>query len=390
MMTGAPSNQTPTENVSAAAQTARKRGRPPGSKNKNTLAAEVDVDGPPLCKKQKQETKKAIKARKKEAKRTKEMQRKFKEDLLPVEEESLVRIIGPSEPTYDITWGVADEQALNSKAASVRAEFRQLSRDIANGKSGNYSRLLTVWKLSMRIFRMSPFSLISPFVGLSYVPVPQKSNEGASLVIWNQTFCDELSHLITHPIWPRGDIEFFTAALQYAVICRTDDRRRWKAPRVDLEGGPMLALLNNMNILQAPLPISVHQMHINERKDFPPWVRCSVSNLLIHIGDTALKRSESGYVARFSAPRQTHQEGFEVYGVAPRARYFGYNRRNMPRLLNIKAWYSLVSKNVPPNDLREESQFREGNVWQNIVCGCPNDKQAVAAIITRPDTNAGD
>ncbi|KAF5529261.1 hypothetical protein FNAPI_13933 [Fusarium napiforme] len=149
----------------------------------------------------------------------------------------------------------------------------------------------------MRIFRMSPFSLISPFVGLTYVPVPQKSNEGASLVIWSEKFCDELSHLITHPIWPRGDIDFFTAALQYAVICRTDDRRRWKAPRVYLEGGPMLSLLNRMNILQAPLPISVHQMHINERKDVLPWVRCSVSNLLIHIGDTALKRR------------------FEVYGV---------------------------------------------------------------------------
>ncbi|KAF5528879.1 hypothetical protein FNAPI_14066, partial [Fusarium napiforme] len=84
------SNQTPTEHVPAAdqpAQQARKRGRPPGSKNKNTLAAAgLDVDGLPLSKKQKQEAKET---QKKEAKRTKEMQRKFKEGLKPVEEESL-------------------------------------------------------------------------------------------------------------------------------------------------------------------------------------------------------------------------------------------------------------------------------------------------------------
>ncbi|KAL5601700.1 hypothetical protein FOBRF1_009233 [Fusarium oxysporum] len=76
-----PNNPTPTDQASTETQPAHKRGRPPGSKNKNTLATEVDADGLPLSKRQKEEAKKAIKAQRKEVRRTKELQRKFKEGV---------------------------------------------------------------------------------------------------------------------------------------------------------------------------------------------------------------------------------------------------------------------------------------------------------------------
>ncbi|KAF4943823.1 hypothetical protein FSARC_14821 [Fusarium sarcochroum] len=293
----------------------RGRGRPPGSKNKKGTkksrrearkaapTPEAGTRTPPAKRRKKLEEKELMK----------ELHKRLNDEFPIVDD--LEDIIGTKHPPFGESWNEADENALQYINSPAEEAFAEMLVGITAKRYQYYSKLTCCWKICIRIFRCSPFSLLSPLRGLVYLPVSKPEEEEESPAVWNQTFCDEMSHIITHGIWA-GEAASLQAALQYAVICRTEDRRRWVMPPLDLDGGPLVRLNAALQDSLGPLPLSVHQMHRDARRNGPSvMIRCPLSNLFMQIAETAERKQESKSASRWSDPRKYSADGFPVYGV---------------------------------------------------------------------------
>ncbi|KAJ4056870.1 hypothetical protein NW761_003526 [Fusarium oxysporum] len=94
---------------------------------------------------------------------------------------------------------------------------------------------------------------------LSRTPLAQKptSHSSSRSPIWGHTFCIELCRLLSHPVFEIEGTNNLTLFLQYAVICRTDDRRPWKMPPIP-DVDPLKQLRGVMELCSGPVstPIS--------------------------------------------------------------------------------------------------------------------------------------
>ncbi|RSL55671.1 hypothetical protein CEP54_009263 [Fusarium duplospermum] len=202
--------------------------------------------------------------------------RRFEEGRPPVLEGDLDALIGPDQPTFTDLWTQADERALDWESSAEKADFASID--------DHHPSLLSTWKISLRLFRCSPFDLLSPLRGLCYQR-PSGNLDEPQQTLWEEEFCEELCRVMTHSIW-RGDAHILAMILQYTVICRTDDRRVWDMPAGIAGGGPLSRLEANLKESQAPLPCSVHEMHMAARDDVGasgphPSV---LSHVMAHIG----------------------------------------------------------------------------------------------------------
>ncbi|KAJ4309801.1 hypothetical protein N0V84_011310 [Fusarium piperis] len=223
----------------------------------------------------------------------------FEKHRPPVREEDLDEMIGPAAPPLSDTWTQQDEDAMmaewdDSPETAVYASITTLNGAIP-----------TLWKVCLRVFRCSPLDAISPLRGLRYQPLVGRSQPG----LWSREFCNRLSALITHPLW-KGSPKRLAMALQYAVICRTDDRRHWSPD-------PLCSALANLrrSIKQhkgLELSQSVHKMHKKARTlatrdgDEPS----TMSDLFLHIHRTVQGRTFD------KVPEPvTSYKGLQVYAV---------------------------------------------------------------------------
>lgn len=130
----------------------------------------------------------------------------------PIEETDFDAIVGPAEPTFTAIWKKEDEDLMLLEWDSSLGKKAYACIDVENAS------LTTLWKVCMRILRCTPLDPISPLLNLKY---------GTSSVVFSREFCDALAPLIVHGVW-QGSAQHLAMILQYAVICRTDDRRPWK------------------------------------------------------------------------------------------------------------------------------------------------------------------
>ena len=140
--------------------------------------------------------------------------------------DQLPQIIGPLQtPPFDDSWTQADED-------HQKQIWSEALEAISNLDPTNHSRLITTWKLCYRLYKTSPFGLFSPMRGLCYLPNSEEQSQ-TSTMLWNLKFCEDLNRLLTHRAW-MGNVDVVVTLLQYAVICRTDDRRVWQMPTIPI------------------------------------------------------------------------------------------------------------------------------------------------------------
>ncbi|EXM17357.1 hypothetical protein V3481_004010 [Fusarium oxysporum f. sp. vasinfectum] len=90
--------------------------------------------------------------------------------------------------------------------------------------------------------------------------------------IWGHTFCIELCRLISHPVFEMEGTNNLTLILQYAVICRTDDRRPWKMPPIP-DVDPLKQLRGVMELCSGPVSTPISEIFANHcTNESPP--RC--------------------------------------------------------------------------------------------------------------------
>lgn len=94
--------------------------------------------------------------------------------------------------------------------------------------------LRTLWKYTLRYLQCTPWDIIGVEHKLAFSPATQFQpghGEEPTMFGWSAAFITALTPLIVHPAWrssvPGENVAKLAAAIQYAIILRTGDRRRW-------------------------------------------------------------------------------------------------------------------------------------------------------------------
>ncbi|KAI8660112.1 hypothetical protein NCS57_00987600 [Fusarium keratoplasticum] len=217
----------------------------------------------------------------------------------PVREEDVDKYVGPTAPPLNNMWTQQDEDAM---MAEWNASPEKVVYASINGPNGV---ITTMWKVCLRVFRCSPLALISPRQGLRYQPLAGPSQAG----LWSREFCNRLTALFVYPVWQGRPIRL-AMLLQYAVICRTDDRRPWiPHPSCNALANLRQSMEQNKG---SQLLQSVHKMHKEARALAiqAGQVPCTLSDLFL-----AIHRTVKGWTFDRIPEVVTSSSGFEVYSV---------------------------------------------------------------------------
>ncbi|KAH6991355.1 hypothetical protein BKA56DRAFT_667833 [Ilyonectria sp. MPI-CAGE-AT-0026] len=254
----------------------------------------------------------------KEGKYTKEekeyqrvMWQALKANMLDVREQSIKVLEAVKRPLEE-----ADLEgiiALEITDAELERQWDESPENEALSSSG-YLRPMAAWKICLRKFRCSPLAIITPLRKLVYEQTPSNSPFYPLHVspVWGQTFWAQLSILLTHPVW-MGDAAVLAMFLQFAVICRTDDRRVWETPTQI--ACPVFDRLRAAlrNAEDGPLPVPVRDMLRTAMQETTEagYLHTPYSRLLRTLG--GLIDAEEG-----ESTSPTVSQGLEVYAVQMR------------------------------------------------------------------------
>ncbi|RKL47052.1 hypothetical protein BFJ72_g2789 [Fusarium proliferatum] len=168
-----------------------------------------------------------------------------------------------------------------------RSELKKASERL---NTPQHASLFLLFKISLRLYRMTPIELFSPLGGMRYQAVSKNPQ-------WNEwimsgTFCDLLSALMVHPCWEEN-LDFLSLALKWTVTCRLD---------------PFLAFSCHANVacsvlerilakvkgsLNKRLSVSYHEMHKTERERASERGTpiSTLSDILFKIGEAVPKET---------------------------------------------------------------------------------------------------
>lgn len=115
-------------------------------------------------------------------------------------------------PQYDEYWTEAQQSELEQRLSHDKDFQDQLKiREF----------VVSVWKTAYRFTGRLATDIIGPKTGLEF------ECNGKAGVMWTERFCDALTAIILHPMF-HLDTEKMALALQWAIICRTGDKRKYK------------------------------------------------------------------------------------------------------------------------------------------------------------------
>lgn len=165
---------------------------------------------------------------------------------------------------YDglIPWPETFEWSDEDRAAVAEQwEQSDIKKASSNLNTAQYLSLFSLFKISLRLYGTTPLVLLSPHMTMRYQQVYFGSNEW----IMSKKFCETLSKIMVHPCWD-GDINWLALALQWAVICRLDSRRKWFVD-LDYTCPVIQQTLENIQGFQGRfLDTSYHEIHEDERE----------------------------------------------------------------------------------------------------------------------------
>lgn len=204
----------------------------------------------------------------------------LKEHRPAIQDHEIETIIGTLDPTFDDTWTPGDEAALMREwnASKEKPAFEDIN-------TTNPGTRIGLWEVSFHLYRCSPFAIISPLRNLRYQSIPCRNTKLEGGVLCPNDFCDGLSMLLTHPFW-NGDLNILALALQFSVICRTDDRRVWDMPPT--AGCPSLDGLRRMmeDTNGATVSEPIKDMHARAH-ELQEHIAVTVSDLLCYVAMNA-------------------------------------------------------------------------------------------------------
>ncbi|KAK4456621.1 hypothetical protein QBC42DRAFT_301858 [Cladorrhinum samala] len=128
-------------------------------------------------------------------------------------------------PVFGDDWSRREEEALQ---AWWRSEGNAARRELYTGlNEGASTDLKALWTTTVQYFKCLPTDIIGDKTRLAYDPRRPGGDRDVE-VIWPATFCKALTQILIHPFWDRGFRPTLILVLQFTVIARTKDVRRWE------------------------------------------------------------------------------------------------------------------------------------------------------------------
>ncbi|KAF4460170.1 hypothetical protein FALBO_13055 [Fusarium albosuccineum] len=190
---------------------------------------------------------------------------------------------GPSSGTY---WTDEDQAKLwGVWSGSVLEHALEQSGSI-------HTHMITVWNISMRIFRHDPLTLFT--LGGDDLDMDTRGGEMIKIggrsyknPLWTPAFCNNLAMIMTHPLWDgKENWAFMLFALKWAVICRTGDLRPLKHMDVDILEAAGCHIPPSPTDLPASERLKSHRQIMWDQGRWPT----PESNLLVTIADKTKPR----------------------------------------------------------------------------------------------------
>ncbi|KAG5797241.1 hypothetical protein H9Q69_003710 [Fusarium xylarioides] len=224
----------------------------------------------------------------------------------------------------------------------------RLAEAVQNKKGTTTPQLLNLWKICLRILKVTPVRLISFLELLEYHP------DRAHLDVFSKQFCTALASLILHQAM-KAKKQRIVICLQYAVLCRMDDRRIWplssstsKCPVI----AAMIEVMKQAKDRKSDRPI--HDVLIScflacEEKGEKP---SETANLLQQIGKTVrISKPGPENVIKTLDETEWEDESWRCTAQEPYDSYISLNFRNS----DIPHWRQLIEhyERSHKNTLRE-------------------------------------
>ncbi|KAF5600424.1 hypothetical protein FPANT_2439 [Fusarium pseudoanthophilum] len=185
-------------------------------------------------------------------------------------------------------WSQAHEDAMNRMWGKTDHK-EAVGGMLKNGKT-TQGHLLSLFKVCLRVYKMSPIRFMSFSNGVEYL------GDRGSSAIFSRAYSDELARLIVHPAF-NGKKENVAIAMQYAVICRIDDRRLWPDTTSRPACPALIKMVEVMNESETgESEDSIHRTHLECRRECAREGKTpsKISDLLFAVGETVKKSTVKG------------------------------------------------------------------------------------------------
>ncbi len=178
--------------------------------------------------------------------------RELQKRLLDEEEQ------GQSHPALQYTrspgWSDADEAQAEALWEAEREQWKL-------GADKGYT---TLWKVCLQFAQCTPWDIVGERTRLRFASDNANGIRVQSNCMWSKAFCIALAQIVTHIIWPRqfdgAHAMNVAAAIQYAVILRTNDQRPW-----DPAPGSLDPLCKMMREYKEQKPVVMRHQEIRKR-----------------------------------------------------------------------------------------------------------------------------
>jgi len=198
---------------------------------------------------------------------------------------------------YDQDWTELD---------SIRAG-RDWDNDPKSKAASNYTKhhgMMVLWKDCDRFWECSPFDIISVDNHLEYDiqqndAVEIGDGQYEKVARWSQGFCRRLKTLIFHPFFDNS-VSLLVTAIQFAVICRTNDAREWPI-RISCEGHNHFQTSLRRTMAQPGFKDTpICQVYRLFRQMMPHGPKLPITNLLAAIGKIAPTGTQTSVLGEVS------------------------------------------------------------------------------------------
>ncbi|KAF5575877.1 hypothetical protein FPCIR_12928 [Fusarium pseudocircinatum] len=169
-------------------------------------------------------------------------------------------------------------------ASNEKADYEEFNPEVNTPVVKDFKAL---WKICLRLWRVSPTTVISPMCNLRYFPL-SSGRKRANQAVFSPEFSKLFATLITHPCWGFQH-ERFVLALQYLVKCRVDNRNRWPHQGAKERECPAIEALFNMFDESGHGDRSLHEIHKSARESIVGGGVSVFSDFLHFIGERVTK-----------------------------------------------------------------------------------------------------
>ncbi|KAK8013896.1 hypothetical protein PG990_007192 [Apiospora arundinis] len=197
-----------------------------------------------------------------------------------IEVPDLVKDFPEAATALDAEWWASTEEKAKETRDMDFSAFLEKSK----------SQIVPSWKVCLRAWRVHPMSVVGSSTSLRFTSKDGKTNFPPEITFhWTRNAAEKFREVALHCYWERR-LWLLPAALEWAYICRTMDRRKWTTPTNRARFFLLLREVSIQHPTQKPTQwLERIETSLRERGELP----CPYLDLFSAIAEKAIPKSKS-------------------------------------------------------------------------------------------------